>query len=271
MPSLRKRSTKRSNLRFSLIDDLPAELATMNEVLREAVGPKIDLDLSCPPVQGVFALDAETLFRIQIKLALNSMEAIELRPEQGDRGVIRIAATISGEGAVPPPLQNNGARGTILISVSDNGQGISADDLPHVFDPGFSTRKRDLRPIAKSPALGADMEAAEDGTIWIGGLTGRPRSPMLAKGTGLATVRKLAEAAGGRTRVVSTEGVGTVVEIELPYYRNRPARPDSPAAGSPNREKRIGAKDRAAAPGARNPSAIRHSGRQLHLVSSSSG
>ena len=65
------------------------------------------------------------------------------------------------------------------IRVEDRGLGIPAADLPHVFEPYFTTKR-----------------------------TGT--------GLGLAIVRKVTEALGGTLRLESREGAGTSVRIELP-------------------------------------------------------
>ena len=67
----------------------------------------------------------------------------------------------------------------MLLWVPDRGDGIAAADLPHVFEPYFTTKR-----------------------------TGT--------GLGLAITRKTIEALGGTIRLESREGAGTRVEIELP-------------------------------------------------------
>jgi two-component system sensor histidine kinase HydH len=67
----------------------------------------------------------------------------------------------------------------VRISVRDNGQGISDENLPHVFEPFFTTRK--------------------SGT-----------------GLGLPNARKIIEAHAGHIRVTSDLHLGTVVDVELP-------------------------------------------------------
>ena len=67
----------------------------------------------------------------------------------------------------------------MLVWVEDAGDGIAAPDLPHVFEPYFTTKR-----------------------------TGT--------GLGLAITRKTIEALGGTLRLDSRPGVGTRVEIELP-------------------------------------------------------
>jgi len=69
----------------------------------------------------------------------------------------------------------------INISISDNGTGISKDDLPHIFEPFFST-KRDTSGI----------------------------------GLGLSIVHGIVENHKGQIEVKSAPGTGTSIEITLP-------------------------------------------------------
>ncbi len=71
------------------------------------------------------------------------------------------------------------ARPRLVIAISDNGPGISRDDLRRIFDPFFTTRAR--------------------GT-----------------GLGLSITRRLIEAGGGEIVVKSKKGKGTTVEVHLP-------------------------------------------------------
>jgi nitrogen fixation/metabolism regulation signal transduction histidine kinase len=68
---------------------------------------------------------------------------------------------------------------SVRIGVIDNGRGIPKSDLPHVFEPQFST--------------------TTSGT-----------------GLGLAICKRLVESWGGRIELESDVGVGTTVKIELP-------------------------------------------------------
>ena len=75
----------------------------------------------------------------------------------------------------------------VLISVADQGAGIPAPDLPHLFDRLYQSR---------------DSVA--------------PASSDEGKGLGLAIVKRIAELHRGHLQVHSTPGQGTTVSLELP-------------------------------------------------------
>jgi len=77
------------------------------------------------------------------------------------------------------------AEAGVTLSVSDDGEGIAAEDLPHIFE-------RFYRADPARPAAGG------------------------ASGLGLAIVRSLVAAHGGEVRVESAPGQGTTVRIMLP-------------------------------------------------------
>ncbi|WP_425396834.1 sensor histidine kinase [Aeoliella sp.] len=74
----------------------------------------------------------------------------------------------------------------IELTVRDTGSGIPADQLPKIFDQGFSTKK------------GPD-ETGKGGA-----------------GLGLSACREIIESHGGRIRVASTVGRGTAFTLKLP-------------------------------------------------------
>lgn len=87
----------------------------------------------------------------------------------------------------------------VRLEVSDTGTGIPADQLPRVFDAFYSTR--------------------EGGT-----------------GMGLAIVKRIVRAGGGRLQVNTAEGEGTAVVLHLP--RVCPLASVAPSAASPNEAER---------------------------------
>ncbi|MEM1418072.1 MAG: ATP-binding protein [Myxococcota bacterium] len=116
-----------------------------------------EVDERLPPV----AVDALELRRALINLVLNARDAL------GREGHVRIraeAAATSGE---------------VLISVADDGHGMSDEVLERAFEPGFTTK-------------------GDEGS-----------------GIGLASVREWAESSGASLHIDSTEGVGTEVRLTL--------------------------------------------------------
>ena len=82
-------------------------------------------------------------------------------------------------------LDRSGSGDKIRLSVSDHGLGISARDLPHIFEPFYR---------------GAEAESRQ----------------IRGNGLGLSIVKGIVEAHGGRVRVESTEGTGSTFVVVLP-------------------------------------------------------
>ncbi|MEX2223432.1 MAG: ATP-binding protein [Candidatus Rokuibacteriota bacterium] len=97
-------------------------------------------------------------------------------------------------GRVLVTLEAPAADGPIKLRVTDNGIGIPARDLPHVFDKFY--------------------RVTSDATAGIAGT-----------GLGLAITRSIVEAHEGRIGVESTEGTGSTFWVELPAWVEPPAAP----------------------------------------------
>ena len=82
-------------------------------------------------------------------------------------------------------------KGGIRLEIADNGKGIAAKDLPHIFE-------RFYRADAARTATGGS-------------------------GIGLSIVKKIVEDHGGAVEAESTPGRGTAMIITLPRYRKSPA------------------------------------------------
>jgi len=69
----------------------------------------------------------------------------------------------------------------VQVEVEDTGKGIAAEDLEHIFSPGFTTKER-----------------------------------RVGMGLGLAISRQIVDHHGGRISAESTPGVGTIFRVRLP-------------------------------------------------------
>lgn len=141
-----------------------AALAADNEV-------EIVVEDAAPPA----AIDAGKLGLALTHLVGN---AIRYCDRGKDRRFVCLAAELTAGDAQSRPC--------LAVTVSDNGVGISDDELPKIFDPFF--RGRNAR--------------AGDGT-----------------GLGLAIAWQCAESLGGRIEVASREGEGTRFTLTLPLAR----------------------------------------------------
>ena len=127
--------------------------------------PQVGARLAVDPSAGTIVTDRERLRGLLVNLVQNARDGV-------------LAAGREGEDRI----EVGGRRlesGRVLLWVEDRGSGVAAADLPHVFDPYFTTKR-----------------------------TGT--------GLGLAIARKVVEALGGTIRMDSREGEGARVEIELP-------------------------------------------------------
>ncbi|AXC10839.1 Multi-sensor signal transduction histidine kinase [Acidisarcina polymorpha] len=174
--------------------DLASEVFGMEALLGSLAGPGVRLEVECDSCPGELGLNAEDLLRILFNLVTNAIEASQMSaPEDyagasGKRRYIRITVQRGGGASFLPRRNKPNVRPeTVVLSVRDNGPGIDGDVLPNIFAQGFSTRK-------------AVSHAGTRST----------------RGLGLFIVRELVEAAGGAVRAVSTPGVGTRFDIELP-------------------------------------------------------
>ena len=161
--------------------------ADVNDVCRASVAAawagdtpvhvRLDLDPGIPP----FVTDAERLRTVLVNILSNARHAVQAvaaeRPAEGGVGVLDEPAVI---------LRTEHHESRVVISVSDHGAGIASEDLPHVFDPYYTTRR--------------------SGT-----------------GLGLPIAKNIVEGLGGTIAVTSRVAEGTDVRIDLPVRAGMPA------------------------------------------------
>jgi two-component system NtrC family sensor kinase len=98
--------------------------------------------------------------------------------------IVNATEAISENGEIVISTENT-ETGLVKINISDNGVGIPEDDIPHIFEPFFST-KRETSGI----------------------------------GLGLAIVHGIVKSHNGRIGVKSELGHGTIISISLPVVKN---------------------------------------------------
>ena len=106
---------------FSL-NELVRETAALMD--RELAGGKVSvqlaLDETLPPVRA----DRVQMQRVLVNLMTNAIESLGAIRRRGRRIAIRSAAL----------------DGAVLLEVSDNGTGITPEEMPHIFDAFFTTK-----------------------------------------------------------------------------------------------------------------------------------
>lgn len=134
---------------------------------REMNKHRITIDRQFAPVPPGLVIGNQ-IQQVLLNLLINARQAMP----RGGRILIR--------------LEHDPAEDMLALTVRDSGRGIPAEELPHIFDPFFSTKS------------GPDD-------------TGKGGS-----GLGLASCRSIIESHRGRIRVQSTVGKGTAFVILLP-------------------------------------------------------
>lgn len=99
--------------------------------------------------------------------------------------IVNARQAMKEHGRLKLTIRDNVAEGWAEVSVGDTGCGIPHEQLPHIFDSFYTTKKADAR--------------GQGGT-----------------GLGLALCRRIVEAHKGRIRVESELGKGTTFTLKLP-------------------------------------------------------
>jgi signal transduction histidine kinase len=168
------------------IEPLPTELAPVcRDAAAAALGGGTGLAVrhTFDPGLGEVMTDPERLRTVLVNLVANARDSVLARrecPEAGPPGssAIEVGGRRLGDGRA-------------VLWVADEGTGIAAADLPHVFEPFYTTKR-----------------------------TGT--------GLGLAIARKVVEALNGTIRIESREGEGTRIEVELPPSVAQSRRKEAP-------------------------------------------
>ena len=157
--------------------------ADVNEICRKSADaartdqPDTEVALRLDPTLPPVVTDAERLRTALVNVLTNACHAVgaATRPDGGSQG--RTAIAVAEEPGVL--LQTSRADGRAVITIRDRGIGIAPEDMAHIFDPYFTTRRA--------------------GT-----------------GLGLPIAKNIIDGLGGTIAVSSRRGEGTEIRIELP-------------------------------------------------------
>jgi len=170
----------------------------VNGIVRYLVGTQryamdtrgIAIDLNLASDAPAILADPAQIEQVILNLVVNARQALETRIE------LRHASSEGDDGRWVPSLRITTARrqGRLVLTVTDNGPGIPPLDLPHIWDPFWTTR--------------------EEGE---------------GSGLGLSVVQGIVGAHGGTIEAVSTLGLATTFTVTLPGV-TQPAPAPAPRA-----------------------------------------
>jgi PAS domain S-box-containing protein len=156
--------------------DVNAIVTDMERLLRPLIGEDIELTTSLAPSIGCTRADAGQLEQVIMNLVVNAKDAMP----SGGKICIRTASVTLDDSYRPEnTFIKNGPY--VMISVSDNGQGMNRETQARIFEPFFTTKEKNK------------------GT-----------------GLGLSTVYGIIKQSGGYVFVQSELGRGTVFTIYFP-------------------------------------------------------
>jgi len=160
------------------------EAVTMVDIVRapverlrpqaERAGLQLTLDL--PPDLPAVLADTERMQQVITNLVHN---AIKFTPAGGRIGVSSSRFRVSGDGAIEPETltlkpETLSAGEWVLIAVEDTGVGISADDLPRIFERFYKAdRARSGGGTGLGLSIAKHIVQAHDGRIWADSVEGR--------------------------------------------------------------------------------------------------
>ncbi|UPG86419.1 response regulator [Luteibacter aegosomatis] len=151
--------------------DINERVRSLEDMLRRTLGEHIELHLDLSVDPAVASVDVNQLENAVINLVINARDAM---PDGGRIGVKTATVSVRHDDELADGEY-------VMLTVSDNGEGIPSDVLGKVFEPFFTTK-----PLGQGTGLGLSM------------------------------IYGFARQSGGHARICSTPGEGTSVSLLLP-------------------------------------------------------
>ncbi|WP_304638648.1 ATP-binding protein [Pseudomonas sp.] len=165
--------------------DLGAHLHNMDELLRQALGERIHLELRVPGGLWTTMVDPHRLENVVLNLVINARDAMP----DGGRLTLELA-NLQLDAAYAAEFDDLSPGHYVMLSVADTGCGMPAEVVEQVFEPFFTTK-----PEGKGTGLGLSMAYG------------------------------FAKQSGGHIRLLSEPGRGTTVSLYLPRTLNQVVEP----------------------------------------------
>jgi signal transduction histidine kinase len=167
-------STEGARVPLDLNRVVQSTLAISRNEWKYVADAETDLDPHLPPVPCVWG----DMNQVLLNLVVNASQAIAARPEgrKAPRGKIRVVTRVEGDMAV--------------ISITDNGTGMTVENAARVFDLFYTTKKKSRRGMGIGLPIARFLVTRRHG----GSLT---LETELGKGTTFFVRLPLAAAAGG--------------------------------------------------------------------------
>lgn len=198
--AFRAASLTRQLLAFSRKQTLEPTALELNEIvrnmeklLRRLIGEDVELAARLDPALGIMKSDAGQVEQIIMNLAVNARDAM---PHGGKLTIETANVEVDDEYASKHAEVRPGSY--VMLAVSDNGSGMTAEVQSHLFEPFFTT---------KDPGKGT--------------------------GLGLATVYGIAKQSGGHVTVYSEPGHGSTFKVYFPLAQEAAERAEPKPAAAP--------------------------------------
>jgi two-component system cell cycle sensor histidine kinase/response regulator CckA len=159
--------------------DVADTIRGMEQMLRRVIGEDIVFTVSVPGDLGHVRADRSQVEQVLMNLVVNARDAM---PKGGTLRIGASNVTRAGVDRRAGPLRTEDS--WVVLTVADDGAGMSEETLGHIFEPFFTTK-----PKGKGTGLG------------------------------LATTYAIVQQAGGFTEVASEPGSGTTFRVFLPRVK----------------------------------------------------
>lgn len=115
-----------------------AIIENLQSMVKRIIGEDIKLELELQPALPMMKADASQIEQLLVNLLVNSRDAMP----GGGRIKLRAQAKTLERHEIKSPVPAESGGEFIVISVKDEGQGMSPETLEHIFEPFFTTKEK---------------------------------------------------------------------------------------------------------------------------------